>query len=157
TRLNTENPWPGLAAYDEASRDFFHGRSREAQELLRLIRLAPLTALYSKSGLGKSSLLQAGLFPLLRQQHYLPVYLRLDFSNAVVDPLEKAARRLDDELAHCAPAYTRRGPGEPLWEYLHRDRLDIWTRDNFPLVPILVFDQFEEMFSRRSGDSERVR
>ena len=157
TRLNAESPWPGLAAYDEASRDFFHGRSREAQELLRLIRLAPLTALYSKSGLGKSSLLQAGLFPLLRGQHYLPVYLRLDFSNAALDPLEQAARRLGEELAHHAADYKKREPGEPLWEYLHRDRLDIWTRDNFPLVPILVFDQFEEMFSHRAGDSERAR
>src|SRR5215471_19367959 len=38
--LDVENPWPGLAAYDEASSEFFHGRYREAQELLRLIRLA---------------------------------------------------------------------------------------------------------------------
>src|SRR5262249_38807500 len=98
TRLNAESPWPGLAAYDEASRDFFHGRGREAEELLRLIRLAPLTALYSKSGLGKSSLLQAGLFPLLREQHYLPVYLRIDFSEGAPDPLEQAACRLTEEL-----------------------------------------------------------
>src|SRR4029453_2414396 len=81
SRLDVENPWPGLAAYDEASSDFFYGRNREASELLRLIRLAPLTALDGKSGLGKSSLLQAGLFPLLRRQHYLPVYLHVDFSD----------------------------------------------------------------------------
>src|SRR5262249_18390446 len=141
TRLNAENPWPGPDAYDEASRDFFHGRSREAQELLRLIRLAPLTALYSKSGLGKSSLLQAGLFPLLRRQHYLPVYLRLDFSNEVLDPLEQAARRLDEELAHHAAEYKQRRDDEQLWDYLHRDHLEIWSRDNFPLTPVLVFDQ----------------
>jgi hypothetical protein len=49
--LDVENPWPGLAAYDEASSDFFRGRHREAQELLRLIRLASLTVLYGKSGL----------------------------------------------------------------------------------------------------------
>ena len=58
-QLDADNPWPGLAAYDEASRDFFHGRSAEAAEILRLIRLASLTVLYGKSGLGKSSLLQA--------------------------------------------------------------------------------------------------
>jgi len=69
--LNAQNPWPGLAAYDEASRDFFNGRDEEAEELFRLIRLAPLTALYGRSGLGKSSLLQVGLFPLLRAAHYL--------------------------------------------------------------------------------------
>src|SRR5215472_17140346 len=80
--LTAQNPWPGLAAYDEASRDFFNGRDEEADELLRLIRLAPLTVLYGKSGLGKSSLLQAGLFPLLRAARYLPVNVRIDCSEA---------------------------------------------------------------------------
>src|SRR5262245_44680364 len=73
-KLDDQNPWPGLAAYGEASAKYFHGRDEEATELLRLIRLAPLAVLYAKSGLGKSSLLQAGLFPMLRDEHYLPIY-----------------------------------------------------------------------------------
>lgn len=154
--LDIENPWPGLAAYDEASSDFFHGRDQEAQELLRLIRLAPLTALYGKSGLGKSSLLQAGLFPLLREQHYLPVYLRIDFSDGATDPLEQVARRLEGELARCEAEYPRRNDGETLWEYLHREPLEIWSNDNFPLIPVLVFDQFEEISSQRVGDPQRL-
>jgi pSer/pThr/pTyr-binding forkhead associated (FHA) protein len=153
--LDVENPWPGLAAYDEASRDFFHGREREAQELLRLIRLAPLTTLYSKSGLGKSSLLQAGLFPLLREQHFLPVYLRIDFSDGATDPLEQVALRLEAELARAEAEYPVRH-GETLWRYLHREPLEIWSKDNFPLVPVLVFDQFEEMFLHRGSDPKRV-
>jgi Novel STAND NTPase 1/FHA domain len=153
--LDVENPWPGLAAYDEASRDFFHGREREALELLRLIRLAPLTTLYSKSGLGKSSLLQAGLFPLLREQHFLPVYLRIDFSEGATDPLEQVARRLEEELARAEAEYPERH-GETLWRYLHREPLEIWSKDNFPLVPVLVFDQFEEMFLHRGSDPKRV-
>jgi hypothetical protein len=154
--LDVENPWPGLSAYDEASRDFFHGRERESLELLRLIRLAPLTALYGKSGLGKSSLLQAGLFPLLREQHYLPVYLRIDFSDGANDPLEQVARRLEEELARAGAECPERNQGETLWEHLHREHLEIWSRDNFPLIPVLVFDQFEEMFSHRSGDPKRI-
>jgi len=156
SRLDVENPWPGLAAYDEVSRDFFHGRKQEALELLRLIRLASLTTLYSKSGLGKSSLLQAGLFPLLREQHYLPVYLRIDFSDAATDPLEQVARRLEEEIARTGADWTERNQGETLWEQLHRDHLEIWSEDNFPLVPVLVFDQFEEMFLHRSGDPKRI-
>src|SRR5215813_11838988 len=85
SRLDPQNPWPGLAAYDEAASNFFHGRDEEARELLRLIQLAPLTVVYGKSGLGKTSLLQAGLFPLLRTEHFLPVYVRLDFSGGVMD------------------------------------------------------------------------
>jgi hypothetical protein len=97
-----------------------------------LIRLAPLTALYGKSGLGKSSLLQAGLFPLLREQHYLPVYLRIDFSEGATDPLEQVARRLEEEPARAGAEYPERH-GETLWEYLHREPLEIWSRDNFEM------------------------
>ncbi len=74
--------WPRTTRLRAA---FFYGRREEAAELLRLVRLASLTVVYGKSGLGKTSLLQAGLFPLLRAAHYLPVHLRLDFSDAVKD------------------------------------------------------------------------
>jgi hypothetical protein len=55
------NPWPGLAAFTEAAKDSFNGRDAEAEELLRRVTTAPLTVLFGKSGLGKTSLLQAGL------------------------------------------------------------------------------------------------
>jgi hypothetical protein len=40
--------------------------------------------------------------------------------------------------------------------HLHREHLEIWSKDNFPLIPVLVFDQFEEMFSHQSGDPKRI-
>jgi hypothetical protein len=131
-RLDADNPWPGLASYDEASQDFFHGRSAEAADLLRLIRLAPLTVLYGKSGLGESSLLQAGLFPLLRANHYLPVCLRLDFSQRAKDsPLEQAAQRLGEEIERAGIECPARNSGEGLWEYLHRKDIEIWSSATF--------------------------
>ena len=157
-QLDADNPWPGLAAYDEASQVFFHGRDAEAAELLRLVRLAPLTVLYGKSGLGKSSLLQAGLFPLLRANHYLPVWLRLDFSQeAKESPLEQAAQHLSEEIERAGAECPARNDGEGLWEYLHRKDIEIWSSDNFLLTPILVFDQFEELFTHSGGDAERIR
>jgi WD40 repeat protein len=152
--LNAQNPWPGLAAYDEASRDFFNGRDEEAIELPRLIRLAPLTVLYGKSGLGKSSLLQAGLFPLLRADHYLPV--NIDCSQGSDLTLERVAKRLMAELRRTKGDFIALGD-ESLWEYLHRKDFEIWTTDNFPLTPVLVFDQFEELFLRNDGNSKRTK
>ncbi len=157
SRLDFQNPWPGLEAYNEASSLFFHGRGEESLELLRLIRMAPLTVVYSKSGLGKSSLLQAGLFPLLRHEHFLPVYLRVDFSGGALDsPLEQAKQRLIEELDRTNSEYPRPADDESLWEYLHRKDLEIWSADNFPLTPVLVFDQFEELFSRSGGNEEFI-
>ena len=157
TQLDAQNPWPGLAAYDEDSQAFFHGRDEDATELLRLIHLAPLTVLYGNSGLGKSSLLQAGLFPRLRAGHYLPVYLCVDFSDqAEAPPLEQVARRLEQEIARVGGDCPRREADEDLWQYLHRKDLEIWSADNFPLTPVLVFDQFEELFSRSGGNRARI-
>jgi WD40 repeat protein len=152
--LDPQHPWPGLPAYDEASSAFFYGRGEEAAELLRLIRVAPLTAVYGKSGLGKTSLLQAGLFPLLRAEHFLPVYLRMDFSEG--EPLGQIMRRLEEELTAVQAEYPAPEPGESVWEFLHRRDLEIWSVDNFPLVPVLIVDQFEELFSR-SGNADVIR
>jgi formylglycine-generating enzyme required for sulfatase activity len=140
----------------EYGRTYF-GRNREAAELLRLVRLAPLTALYGKSGLGKSSLLQAGLFPLLREQHYLPFYLHIDFSDeAPAPPLVQIADRVEEELARAEAEFPQRAPDEGLWDYLHRNDMEIWSRDNFPLTLLLVFDQFEELFFRGAGEGKWV-
>ncbi len=64
--VDAENPWPGLVAFTEELQQFFYGREDEADELLRRVGGKNLTVLFGQSGLGKSSLLQAGLFPRLR-------------------------------------------------------------------------------------------
>jgi conflict system STAND superfamily ATPase len=157
TRLDALHPWPGLDSYDEASRDFFHGRDKEAETLERLVKLAPLVVLYGRSGLGKSSLLKAGLFPRLRVAGLLPVYIRIDFSeSSPSDPLEQIARHVELEVAEQRLEVPVRGKGEPLWNWLHRKDFEIWTADNQLLVPVIVLDQFEELFSRFGGDPGRI-
>lgn len=157
TELNAHNPWPGLDAYEEASHAFFFGRDEEAAEMFRLVRLAPLTVVYGKSGLGKTSLLQAGLYPKLRKQHYLPVHVRLQFANiGMASPLQQVMRRLTEEMDRGKAEYPQPRDGGSLWEYMHRKDLKIWSCDNFPLTPVLVFDQFEELFSHKSSDVELI-
>jgi hypothetical protein len=147
--LDDDNPWPGLAAYDEAAKRFFHGRAAESAELLRLIRLSPFVALFGKSGLGKSSMLQAGVFPELRTARFLPVYLRLDYSDKAKLPLlEQAKAALLAEAARAGADAAEPAADEGLWAYLQRRDWPIWSHDNYQLTPVLVFDQFEELFSR---------
>lgn len=152
-QLDAQNPWPGLATYDETTREFFFGREAEVDELLRLIKLSPLTTLYGKSGLGKSSLLKAGLFPKLREAYFLPVYIRLDTANAATMPfLEQAAYWFREALQAAKADYPPFAEGENLWCYLHRRDLEIWSPDNHLLTPVLVFDQFEEVFAGANPD-----
>src|SRR5262245_53911568 len=115
-RLTAENPWPGLAPFAEGDKDYFHGRDAETGELARLVRREPLTVLFGRSGLGKTSLLGAGLFPLLRPDNYLPVYIRL--AHARQAPLTPQVQHA--VLCTCrawdveAPAPL---PGATLWEF----------------------------------------
>ncbi|WP_150047925.1 MULTISPECIES: nSTAND1 domain-containing NTPase [Methylomonas] len=146
--LTPQNPWPGLATYDESSHDYFYGREAEVEELLRLIKLSPLTVLYGKSGLGKSSLLQAGLFPVLRQAHFLPVYIRLDVASGGQVPFsEQVGYWLRQALSDAGVDYLPFAYQDDLWTYLHRRDMEIWSPDNHLLTPVLVFDQFEEVFA----------
>ena len=92
--LDAENPWPGLMPFTEATRAFFHGRDAEAAELLRRVRRERLTILFGQSGLGKTSLLFAGLFPRLRTADFLPVYLRLDPVNVRLSPVAQIKQAL---------------------------------------------------------------
>ena len=156
--LDAQNPWPGAEAYDEAASRYFYGRRQESLELLRLIKLSPLTVMYGKSGLGKTSLLQAGLFPLLREQHLLPVLNRLDFSQSEVNPpLEQIKQALKQALDKAEAEYPAMESEESLWEYLHRKDTQFWAPDNFPLTSVLVLDQLEELFSRTGGNVEVIR
>ncbi|XOF35105.1 MAG: HEAT repeat domain-containing protein [Candidatus Electrothrix sp. YB6] len=59
-------PYIGLRPFTEQEKDRFFGRSRESSILLDKIRANRLTLLLAASGVGKSSLLQAGIMPALR-------------------------------------------------------------------------------------------
>ena len=143
---HAQNPWPGLRAFDEVAQGFFSGRDAESSELVRLVGQAPLTVLFGKSGLGKTSLVQAGLFPRLRQQNILPVYVRLDVRDRSAPLVEQAAAALQAEIGRHGVDTTAPNAGESLWEHLHGHAVEWWSPKNQPLTPLFVFDQFEEAF-----------
>jgi len=156
TQLNAQNPWPGLSAFDEAAQDFFNGRDAESVELLRLVGQAPLTMLFGKSGLGKTSLVQAGLFPRLRQQNILPVYVRLDVRERSAPLIEQAAAALQAEIRKCGVDATAANASESLWEHLHGRAVQWWSPKNQPLTPLFVFDQFEEVFTLGAENADAI-
>ena len=156
--LNLDQPWPGLAAYEESASEYFSGRADEAAELVRRIRDEAVTVLYGKSGLGKSSLLRAGVFPALRGRGLLPVVVRLQFGDDALALAEQLAQRLFEELAEERVAHPPRRADESLWEYLHRDGLTLQATSGRGVKPVFVLDQFEEVFTlgRRAPDAVRA-
>jgi formylglycine-generating enzyme required for sulfatase activity len=63
-------PYRGLAAMTETDSDYFFGRTRETVEVLKVLESAPhkLPILLGNSGVGKSSLAQAGVLASLSRQ-----------------------------------------------------------------------------------------
>jgi hypothetical protein len=155
-RADAQHPWIGLASFTEGDRGFFAGRGEEIEDLLRLVRRDTLTLLYGVSGLGKTSLVQAGLFPALREENVLPVPIRLDYlegarplSHQIMDAIGAAARtaRVEAPLPR---------PSETLWEYFHREGNHFWSARNDLVTPFLAFDQFEEFFTLGRETPERA-
>ena len=66
-------PYIGLSYYTEADAEWFFGRDGECQTIIGNLRAARLTIFYAQSGVGKSSLLRAGvaqqLGELARRRH----------------------------------------------------------------------------------------
>jgi WD40 repeat protein len=145
--LERDNPWPGLAPFDESDRRFFHGRNAEAAELLRLVRREPLTVLFGRSGLGKTSLLKAGLFPALRDEDLLPVYVRLDHADNAPPQREQVLRELYSACDAGRVQAAQPARQEALWSFFHRRDAEFWSPLNRPVTPVIVFDQFEEIFT----------
>lgn len=146
TNRISANPWLGLNTYRENDR--LYGRDRESEEVSDIIRNNILTVIYGRSGIGKSSLLQAGVFPRLRYNDLLPVYIRLehnsetDYISQIVSKIRNEAEKSEAKLicdteisSICSLSKLASG---------------VSVQDEFTLIPrniTLVFDQFEEIFT----------
>ena len=151
--IAAQSPWLGLASYTEETRAFFFGREEEVAELERRVQRKLLTILFGKSGLGKTSILQAGLVPGLRAQGYFPVYLRIDYSRDGPEPAEQIKQAISRAAA--AGQWTQADvttPGESIWEFLHHRDDVLKDASGTTLIPLLIFDQFEELFTLAQGD-----
>ncbi|GAA4742579.1 ATP-binding protein [Flavisolibacter ginsenosidimutans] len=131
----------GLQSYTEAQASIFFGRDEEVHRLTNLIKANTLTIVFGKSGTGKTSLLNAGVFPRLRKDYCLPFRIRLEFNDDSPDLVSQIKKTLKEEIDKYGFKVESYPGDETLWEYFHREQL--WKS----VTPILIFDQFEEIFT----------
>lgn len=136
-----ENPWLGLNSYTEGQH--LYGRDQETAELTDIILNNNAVVVYGKSGIGKSSLLRAGVFPELRKQDFVPIYVRLEHNTDVsyTQQIENAIKEhisLEDLLPTDIPDLG-------LWDFVHRHHFNDAT--GHAVIPVIVLDQFEEIFT----------
>jgi WD40 repeat protein len=130
------SPYKGLAPFDDSELDalLFFGREREIEVIVANLMASRLTVLYGASGVGKTSLLQAGVaHRLRREQHAIVVVFSAWAGDAVANLLDAVEAAVGDD----AGALRRSGP--------LADVLAAWTR-RLDAELYLVLDQFEEYF-----------
>ena len=153
--VDEQHPWLGLDSFSEETRQFFHGREEEVAELARRVQRKTLSILFGQSGLGKTSILRAGIVPRLRREGYCPVYVRIDYNRESPAPSQQIKQAIF-RATEGAGKWTRPGtavPGESLCEFLHH-RDDLLVDDTGrPVTPLLIFDQFEEIFTLGQDDA----
>lgn len=147
----TKSRYPGIRAFEKSEQKVFYGRDVETRKLFSLIKAKPLVVLFSKSGLGKSSLINAGVEPLLEKDDYQTIKIRLQ--DTAQKPVESVIQALKPFLnTEMLDAHTDQH-NHGIWEYL---RACDFSKDGRPLVPLLIFDQFEEFFEHNKADQDAL-
>ena len=162
----SNNPWAGLSSYQDPEtaevKLKFCGRDNESYDVTRLIDDNIFVTLYGKSGTGKTSLLNAGVFPRLRQEQYLPVSIRLgmdamgiSFQKCIITKIGKALEGKGTVTScNVVPMPIDEQSTEYLWSYFARSRFSDLNGNT--IFPVLVFDQFEEIFRKRQKDADAL-
>jgi AAA domain len=134
-----ERPYTGLMPFSERQAPFFFGRDGERELVIANMLASPLTVLYGPSGVGKSSLLNAGVAAHLRriaqqnlEERGTPEFKVVVFGSWRDDPASELARALG-------------GPtGERTSATLAKQLATVSERLDSDLL--IILDQFEEYF-----------
>lgn len=144
----TGQPYVGLRAFRQQDRGLFFGREREAREIATLWQADRLTVLYGASGVGKTSLLHAGVLPFLGSDRVdvLPV------GRIAPDPalLVTTAPVRSVYVLSLLSSWSAAPPAEladlTVRDYLDRRPARVDRYDD-PIPTLISIDQAEEMFT----------
>ncbi|MCI5158076.1 MAG: hypothetical protein D3906_06465, partial [Candidatus Electrothrix sp. AUS1_2] len=133
-------PYIGLRPFEESERDRFFGRDREINILLDNIRFNRLTLLLAGSGVGKSSLLRAGIMPVFRADQDTELIYHNNWSGEPANELKQTVTRHFRKKYRFAP-FAEQFAWLPLKDMLRTCTMFSTGRQ------ILLLDQLEEFFN----------
>jgi hypothetical protein len=148
------NRFPGAKPFTAEDKEVFHGREKDIEKLFELLRLKRMIVLYAESGIGKSSLVNAGLIPKYHTpatvSQFLAVKIRfglLQFTDENKGSVEILLTRIIEELNLHKNLLKRKDLpfAEAKIENSLWYQVKLFERNDIRLL--LAFDQFEETFS----------
>ena len=143
-------PYVGPRPFERADEERFFGRERESSELLSRVIAHPAVLLYSQSGAGKTSLLNASLIPLLEKEGF--EILPSARVRGLV-PKEIATEGIRNLYVFNVLMSWTGGGAEP--QLLAEMSIEVFlnsgqraiSREGMPAPLVAIFDQFEELFT----------
>ena len=165
-----ESPYRGLTPYTEADAAYFFGRTAEIATVAASLAVARLTIFYGPTGVGKTSVLRAGVIHQLQRQarenfstsrrpEVIPVY----FNHWQHDPLTGILQAIASAVQPYLPYADVPGPSTPegtqsvqptlLEPALLASQLRAWSEATASDL-LVVLDQFEEYFLYHPGEDE---
>src|SRR5262245_48134205 len=135
-------PYVGLQPYSARDREYFFGREREQRLIASNLRAARLTVLYGSTGVGKSSVLMAGVVPRLQSARHTAVVFFNAWRPGFHDALKaRCAEAAEAALGRPASIDTARPLDHVLSAVAQAARGSV----------LLLLDQFEEYFTYHAG------
>ncbi|MBD2328838.1 hypothetical protein [Alkalinema sp. FACHB-956] len=153
-----QTPYKGLRPYTEKDADIFFGRTRDIQRIVNNLLAWRLTVLYGESGVGKSSVLQAGVIHALREEaqenledYGLPKLAVVLFPSQQgerfwqQDPLQSLMQQIAADMQASGFPMQMPEPGTSLLEMLQAVTARLGG-ENLDGRFFIILDQFEEYF-----------
>jgi tetratricopeptide (TPR) repeat protein len=143
SQTNSGYRYPGTRPFydNEIDRCLFFGREHEKYDLLHKVLANRLVVLFSMSGLGKTSLINAGLNQALRDKKCVPLMIRLN--DPEIDPIQGIYVGIEKIVNEKKLDYGG-NTKNTLWEYFKT--ATFWGPGNKLQKPVLILDQFEDFF-----------
>ena len=85
-------PYVGLRPFEEKDRSVFFGRERDLQRLINQVYTSRVVVVFAPSGVGKTSLLRAGLVPRLRKDRKLECFYFSDWRRDSLEQMREAVK-----------------------------------------------------------------
>ncbi|NME70265.1 nSTAND1 domain-containing NTPase [Flammeovirga aprica] len=134
-----ENPFLGLQPFSRDKAHLYFGREKHVEEVVNKLMEHRFSAVLGRSGIGKSSFIFCGIFPLLENRLDHVTYI---FTPGTHGPLKKLINEVFKEESEDARLTIFQSLLVDVTSFF-----EFYNNLNQTAVPVMYVDQFEELFS----------